>query len=137
MPQASAPVGLRPPTRASKGTWAPAEPERFTAAPPGAGGGASAGPASAVEAAGDATSQRQGGAQMAVRFPLDRERLEPRLKCPDSPPQTRAGSVLKNRFLYANQAPCRAPGLCPKVCLRRLLAPPPGVARGTPAARTD
>jgi hypothetical protein len=138
MPQASAPVGLCPPTRAAKGTWAPAEPERFPAAPPGTGGGASGGPASAVEAAGDATSQRQGGAQMSVRFPLDRERLEPRLKCPDTPPKMRAGSVLKNRFLYPNQAPCRAPGLSPKVCVRRPACAASGCcARHVGSKRTD
>ncbi len=64
---------------------------------------------------------------MAVRFPLDRDRLVPRLQCPDSPPQTdptRGGcAAAQTLFLYANQAPRRAPSLAPQV---RVATPAPG-----------
>jgi len=107
MPQASVRAGRapRPPARTARGIWAPADRSPPPAGEPGAG----------------AASRRAGAGQMMmdVSFPLDRDRLVPRLQCPDSPPRTdptRGGaSAAQTRFLYANQAPRSAPSLAPQV----------------------
>ena len=48
---------------------------------------------------------------MAVKYPLDKEVIAHRRKCPDSPPEqdpTR-GAEIRTRWLYSNQTPCTAP----------------------------